>query len=116
MKKTVILIALVALAGCSAPTVVKKRTLPDKRESQVWQVARQAWGGNPRFSVEDAWYIYSMNISYVPSDGLSQVTNESMGERCPVGKAEYMVYDKETKTVVRDTVLSQDNCSGCHRM
>lgn len=116
MKKTVLLIALVALAGCSTPAVVKKKALPDKREFQVWQVARQAWGGNPRFTVEDAWYIYCMNISYIPADRLRQTTGEPMGGQCPVEKAEYMVYDKETKTVVMDTVLSQENCSDCHRL
>ncbi|MBI5467957.1 MAG: hypothetical protein HY891_02400 [Deltaproteobacteria bacterium] len=115
MKKTFLLIALVVLAGCPARMAAKKGVLPEKKELEVWQVLSQAGEGKTRFNIEDTWYIYCMNISYVPVDRPRQMTNESMGGQCPVEKAEYMVYDKETKAVVRDTVLSQENCAGCHR-
>lgn len=115
MKKTFLLIALVVLAGCSARMAAKKDALPEKKELEVWQVLRKAGEAKTRFSIEDTWYIYCMNISYLPADKPARMTDESMGARCPVQKAEYVVYDKETKTVVRDTVLSEKNCAACHR-
>lgn len=115
MKKTFLLIALVVLAGCSARMTAKKGALPEKKELEVWQVLSQAGEVKARFNIEDTWYIYCMNISYLPADKPVRMTGESMGARCPVEKAGYMVYDKETKTVVRDTVLSEKNCADCHR-
>lgn len=115
MKKTFLLIALVVLAGCSARMAAKKGVLPEKNELEAWQVLSRAGDAKTRFSIEDTWYIYSMNISYLPADKPVETNDESTGVRCPVEKAGYMVYDKETKTVVRDTVLSEKNCAHCHR-
>lgn len=119
MKKTLILIALAAVAftGCSAGMTARKASLPEKKELEVWQVLRKAGAdkAKARFNIEDTWYIYCMNISYVSSERPRQTNGESMGGQCPVEKAEYLVYDKEMKTVVRDTVLSQESCADCHR-
>jgi len=117
MKKRSILVALAVaiLAGCSAQTVVRKSPLPEKKELAAWQVLRRAEPGQTRFNIEDTWYIYCVNISYISSDAPRQVTSESMGGQCPVEKAEYLVYDKEMKSVVRDTVLTQESCADCHR-
>jgi hypothetical protein len=115
MKKTFLLIALVVLAGCSARMAAKKDVLPEKNELEAWQVLSRAGEAKTRFSIEDSWYIYCMNISYLPADKPAETTGESVGARCPVEKAEYMVYDKGTKTVVRDTVLSGKSCAQCHR-
>lgn len=117
MKKTLILLALVAVAfaGCSAGMTTRKASLPEKKELAVWQVLRKADTGKAQFNIEDTWYIYCMNISYARSNGAGNTVNKSADPQCPVEKAEYLVYDKEMKTVVRDTVLSQESCADCHR-
>ena len=115
MKRVFLVMALVILAGCSARNALKRSDLPEKKELEVWQVMRHAGEGKRRFNIEDTWYIYCMDLSYISVDKPGQTANESMGGQCPIEKAAYMVYDKETKTVVRDTVLPQERCADCHR-
>ncbi|MBI5587633.1 MAG: hypothetical protein HY889_04615 [Deltaproteobacteria bacterium] len=115
MKRIFLVITTAILAGCSAQNAVKRGELPEKKELEVWQVMRHAGEGKKRFNIEDTWYIYCMDLTYVSGDRPRQMTNESMGGQCPIEKAAYLVYDKETKTVVRDAVLSQERCADCHR-
>jgi hypothetical protein len=116
MVRIFLIISLVIMmAGCSAQRVVKKGVMPEKKELEVWQVMRHAGEGKKRFTFEDSWYVYCMDLSYVSAGTPRQKTGESMGGQCPVEKAKYMVYDKETQMVVQDTVLSQSDCRSCHR-
>lgn len=116
MAKIFLIISLVIImAGCSAQRVARKGVMPEKKELEVWQVMQHAGEGKKRFTFEDSWYVYCMDLSYVPAGVPRQKTVESMGGQCPIEKASYMVYDKETRMVVQDTVLSQGNCKSCHR-
>lgn len=109
MRRFLFILALL-ITSCAAQTIVEK---PVKKELALWQVLQHMEKGRDALSYEDEWFRYSVEFERVVKGRFDNV-NFIYGQ-CPIDKAVYFVYDRETSRLVRQETIPQNPCEPCHR-
>lgn len=102
---------MVMVAACAAQKATEEPEV--KKELALWQVLRYKQPGEKTLLHEDKWYRYTVEFDYVIKGPF--IATNMIGGNCPIDKAKYSVYDKETKETVRDVTYQQVPCDPCHR-
>ncbi|MDO8426064.1 MAG: hypothetical protein Q7T24_00950 [Deltaproteobacteria bacterium] len=109
MRVFLVILSLV-ITACAAQTVVEE---PVKKELALWQVLQRMEKGQDAISCEDQWFRYSVELERVVKGRFDNV-NAVYGQ-CPIDKAEFLVYDKETSRLISQEAVPQVPCDPCHR-